>query len=86
MKSGRSQVTGVIHVDPATWSRGGHEALMTVERPKGHGPSATRPAHRPPVPPTAELEANLTSLFVELNDELKALNRRLKRTIATAGA
>lgn len=86
MKSGKSQVIGIIHVHPAAWSRGGHEALMMVEGPNYHGPSARRLERRPPVPPTAELEANLTSLFVELNDELKALDRRLKRTIATAEA
>ena len=86
MKSGRSQVIGIIHVDPAVWSRGGHEALMMVEGPKWRGDSATRTASRPPLPPTTELEANLASLFVELNDELTALNRRLKRTIATAEA
>jgi hypothetical protein len=86
MKSGRSQVIGIIHVDPAVWSRGGHEALMMVEGPNRRGASATRAASRPPLPPTTELEANLASLFVELNDELTALNRRLQCAIASADA
>jgi hypothetical protein len=86
MKSGRSKVVGVINVDPATWSRGGLEALMMVDGPKWCNDSARRATSRPPLPVTAELEANLNSLFAELNDELKTLNRRLKCAIASADA
>jgi len=78
MASVKSKIIGLIEIDPSIWQHGNQRASMLY--------NSLRPSiHRnTPAAPTAELEADLSSLYSELNDELTALNSKLQSAIFSA--
>jgi hypothetical protein len=80
MASVKSKIIGIIEIDPNTWQRDGQQALILYDSLRLESPSKH---HSAPAPPTAQLEADLSSLYSELNDELTALNNRLQSAISS---